>query len=216
MKNTILSAETIKPEEWWKKSQPNSVGKVTANIFEAPACENAEHRFLALLLLLTRDLNKNHWRKPPSVVPILLRSYDLHRETRAVAIQKLDQTRNGKVYRLHSATYLVLTGQLAGSIAEDVDARKRTKKVKYTPVTAYRALHDHGVVLECIETDIAMNQRAAQYWQKDKAHQIELLIATKELVEKLGYIPALLHCLEQLQPPHSAQSIKSNSILQNN
>ena len=208
---TGKSAEIVKPQDWWV--QAFSQSPKTDESYPTPACDYAEHRFLAFLVILLQ-LERKKAKKRVETVRVF--SYDGSLETEATGIQKNRVSSytgmRPRSYHFYEETYLLLTGQLAGTIAEvgQYNAyRKRGKKL--TTVTAIRPLHPHTEIAHNLELERRLVDGRSDIRKEPKlVHVIKLLERTKKLIGKRGYIPALIYILEQLGLEHNAATIRYN------
>lgn len=214
---TTSHTEIVQPKLWWIRDTETKEHR-----YPSPACTYAEHRFLSFLILLNKISKKNKKLEQKVVRPLLIYSYNSDKTLDATGILKTSLSERlslGKStkYSFYESTYLVLTGELAGTVANPAEFHiYRKRKNPGIPVTSYRPLQDHGEILDLISTEIELLRARAHIKQEtERTHQIQLLQETETVIQKMGYIPALLHVLGELKLPHNAEAIQYNSSIYN-
>lgn len=193
-KKQIQEAQSLNHrKKWWIYGSMKR-----KNIFDycvSPACELAEHRFLAFLLFI----EQNNLACPTQKKVLV--SYNRQREARTEVLTKDQSLMKGIVprgYSFGTKISLVLKGELAGTIAFKTQDSVSTNRVK-----AYRPLIGRSLA-GAIQKDIALT---------DSSIMIFLLHQTHELINQQGYLPALLSLLEDLKIDSDAARIEENSTL---
>lgn len=199
-----------KNNEWWLRS-PHNVDKI--NFFEDPVCKLTEHRFIAALLLLLEekeeitDINE-------LVDKVTIFNSSATQSTKAVAVYKRSIIRpRSKGLNLGAETHLIVTGQLAGSVALRSDVPNTDLFfVNSTPVQTLRPLipttHVHAML------DIEINKLKSKKYEDEFSKQIALLVRAQEIIQHYGYMGALFHLLNQLlEIPIDEKSMLHNSRL---
>lgn len=212
------SNEIINPEDYWSKDFLNN--RYKPDEYADGFCAFAEHRFLSFFILLSKIFTNKINKKIKKVIIHSSDNYEIE-ALHAIGIQKqtvkvIKGIFKRNFYIFHEPTFLIMTGPLAGTIANEsfqtLPLNNQCYGKNLTHVSAHRPLVAHQSIQSRIDIDIQFMAEASRVTQIPlNVHMLKLLEETKNQVNNFGYIGALIHILEKINIPHDQDIIRYNS-----